>query len=134
MVAEVQGNTMKWFYKAVNHDRNYQIRPYSPSDTKTEYVKANIFNYSPDTWGKPEWWENGVKVADMEFAKGEYDPAYLLIYAEHQEQKLNKYSRAYSKPAKSPYLFRVKPSAGVRSGEIRVTDQFGVTYTQKVEW
>jgi hypothetical protein len=28
----------------------------------------------------------------------------------------------------------VKPSAGVRSGEIRVTDQFGVTYTQKVEW
>jgi hypothetical protein len=134
MVAEVQGNTMKWFYKAVNHDRNYQIRPYSPSDTKTEYVNANIFNYSPDTWGKPEWWENGVKVADMEFAKGEYDPAYLLIYAEHQEQKLNKYSRAYSKPAKSPYLFRVKPSAGVRSGEIRVTDQFGVTYTQKVEW
>jgi hypothetical protein len=26
------------------------------------------------------------------------------------------------------------PTAGVRSGEIRVTDQFGKTYIQKVEW
>ena len=134
MVAEVDGDTMTWYYKSVGHDRNYQIRPYSPASTNTEYVKANIWNYSPDTWSKPEWWENGAKVADMEHAKGEYDPAYLKIYAEHQEQKLGKWERAYSKPAKSPYLFRVKPSAGVRSGEIRVTDQFGVTYTQKVEW
>ena len=134
MIAEVNGDTMTWYYKAVGHDRNYQIRPYSPKSTNTEYVKANIWNYSPDTWSKPEWWENGVKVADMEHAKGEYDPAYLKIYAEHQEQKLGKWERGYSKPAKSPYLFRVKPTAGVRSGEIRVTDQFGVTYTQTVEW
>ena len=134
MVAEVNGDEMTWYYKAVGHDRNYQIRHYSPVSTNSEYVKANIWNYSPDTWSKPEWWENGVKVADMEHAKGEYDPAYLKIYAEHQEQKLGKWERAYSKPAKSPYLFRVKPTAGVRSGEIRVTDQFGVTYTQKVEW
>jgi hypothetical protein len=97
-------------------------------------VKVNIWNYSPDTWSAVEWWENGVKVADMELAKGEFDPAYLKIYAEHQEQKLGKYERAYSKPSKTPNLYRVKPSAGVRVGEIRVTDQFGVTYTQKVEW
>ncbi|MBR5105062.1 MAG: calcineurin-like phosphoesterase C-terminal domain-containing protein [Alistipes sp.] len=134
MVAEVTGDTMTWFYKTVGHDRNYQIRPYSPTSTNTEYVKANIWNYSPDTWSKPEWWENGVKVADMEIAKGEFDPAYLKIYAEHQEQKLNKWSRAYSKPSKSPNLFRVKPTAGVRSGEIRVTDQFGTTYIQEVKW
>jgi hypothetical protein len=70
----------------------------------------------------------------MEHAKGEYDPAYLKIYAEHQQQKLSKKSRDYSKPHKTPYLYRVKPSEGVRSGEIRVTDHFGVTYTQKVEW
>ncbi len=134
IIAEVNGDTMTWYYKTVDQGRNYQIRTYSPKSTNTEYVKANVWNYSPDTWSTPEWWENGVKVADMEFAKGEHDPAYLQIYAEHQEQKLNKYARSYSKPAKSPYLFRVKPSAGVRSGEVRVTDQFGVTYTQTVEW
>ena len=134
MVAEVKGDKMEWYYKTVGHDRNYQMRVYSPTVTKTEYVKVNIWNYSADTWSAIEWWENGAKVADMEHAKGEADPAYLEIYAEHQQQKLNKYSRAYSKPAKSPYLYRVKPSAGVRSGEIRVTDQFGVTYTQQVVW
>ena len=134
MVAEVKGDKMEWYYKTVGHDRNYQMRVYSPTVTKTEYVKVNIWNYSADTWSAIEWWENGAKVADMEHAKGEADPAYLEIYAEHQQQKLNKYSRAYSKPAKSPYLYRVKPSAGVRSGEIRVTDPFGNTYTQKVEW
>ena len=40
----------------------------------------------------------------------------------------------YAKPAKSRYMFRVKPSEGVRSGEVRVTDNFGKTYTEKVEW
>lgn len=134
MVAEVKGDTMEWYYKSVGHERNYQMRTYSPKATNTEYVKVNIWNYSPDTWSAVEWWENGVKVANMEYAKGEYDPAYLEIYAEHQEQKLGKYERAYSKPSKTPNLYRVKPSAGVREGEVRVTDQFGVTYTQKVAW
>jgi hypothetical protein len=110
------------------------MRVYTPTDTKSAYVKANIWNYSVDTWSAIEWWENGQKVAEMEHAKGEFDPDYLKIYAEHQQEKLGKTERNYSKPVKSPYLFRVKPSEGVRSGEIRVTDQFGVTYTQKVEW
>lgn len=134
MVAEVKGDKMEWYYKTAGHDRNYQMRVYTPKATNTEYVKVNIWNYSADTWSAIEWWENGQKVAEMEHAKGEADPAYLKIYAEHQEQKLNKYARAYSRPAKSPYLYRVKPSAGVREGEIRVTDSFGNTYTEKVAW
>ena len=134
MVAEVKGGKMEWYYKTVGHDRNYQMRVYTPAETNSEYVKVNIWNYSADTWSAIEWWENGQKVANMEWAKGEHDPAYLQIYAEHQTQKLGKTERRYSKPDKTPYLFRVKPSAGVTAGEIRVTDQFGVTYTQKVEW
>jgi hypothetical protein len=31
-------------------------------------------------------------------------------------------------------MFRVKPSEGVRSGEIRVKDNFGKEYTCKLEW
>jgi hypothetical protein len=31
-------------------------------------------------------------------------------------------------------MFHIKPSEGVRSGEVRVTDNFGKTYVQKVEW
>jgi hypothetical protein len=133
MVAEVKGDKMEWYYKSVGHDRSYQIRAYSPASTGSEYVKANIWNHSPETWSQPEWWENGVKVADMEYSK-EHDPDYLKIYAEHTQQKMGKTERKYSQPSNPPFFFRVKPSAGVRSGEVRVTDQFGVTYTQKVEW
>jgi hypothetical protein len=31
-------------------------------------------------------------------------------------------------------MFNIKPSEGCRSGEVRVTDNFGVTYVQTVEW
>jgi hypothetical protein len=134
MVAEVNGGKMEWYYKSVGSGREEQIRAYSPTRTNTEYVKANIWNHSPNLWSTPEWWENGVKVADMEPSKNDYDPDYLKIYAEHNEEKLGKTERKYSMPAKSPYLFRVKPSEGVRSGEIRVTDNFGVTYVKRVTW
>ena len=134
MVAEVKGDKMEWYYKTVGKDRSYQMRVYTPTTTNSEYLKVNIWNYSADTWSAIEWWENGQKVAEMEHAKGEFDPDYLKIYAEHQQQKLGAKEREYSKPVKTPYLFRVKPSAGVTSGEIRVTDHFGVTYTEKVEW
>lgn len=133
MVAEVKGNSMEWYYKTAGKDRSYQMRVYTP-DVEGGYVKANIWNYSKDTWSAIEWWENGQKVAEMEHAKGEFDPDYLKIYAQHQQQKLGKTERNYSKPDRTPFLFRVKPSDGVREGEIRVTDHFGVTYTEKVAW
>lgn len=133
MVANVKGDKMEWYYKSVERSGDYQMRAYSPIRTNSEYVKVTIWNHSPETWSKPEWWENGVKVADMELSK-EHDLDYLDIYAEHNQQKLGKTERNYSKPSKSPFFFRVKPSEGVRSGEVRVTDQFGVTYTQEVRW
>ena len=134
MVAEVKGDKMEWAYKSVDMGINHQMRVYSPSRTESEYVKVNIWNHSPDTWGKPEWWENGQKVADMEVVKNEFDLDYLKIYAEHNAEKLGKTERRYSKPAKVPFLFRVKPSEGVRAGEVRVTDQFGKCYVQEVRW
>lgn len=134
MVAEVNGDKMEWYYKAVGHDRDYQMRVYSPARTQSEYVKVNIWNHSPETWGTPEWWENGVKVADMVCTGKEFDPDYLKIYAQHNSEKMGNTERKYSKPAKVPFLFRVVPTAGVRSGEVRVTDNFGKTYIQKVEW
>lgn len=133
MVAEVDGDNMQWYYKAAGHDRDYQMRTYSPVTTRSEYVKVNIWNHTPGSWSTPEWWENGVKVADMEASK-EHDPDYLKIYAQHNEQKLGTTERKYSQPSRSPFIFRVKPSEGVRSGEVRVTDNFGVTYTQTVTW
>ena len=134
MVAEVDGDKMEWYYKTVGHDRDYQMRIYSPVQTESGYVKVNVWNHSPEGWSTPEWWENGVKVADMLSASKEYDIDYLKIYAQHSNEKMGNTERKYSKPAKVPFLFKIVPTAGVRSGEVRVTDNFGRTYIQKVEW
>ena len=133
MVVEVDGEDVKWWYKTVGHDRNYQMRTYSPLRTGDGYVKANIWNYSSDSkWSAVEWWENGKKVGEFEqFA--EEDPDYVKIYNE-QLSHLKGRAAGYAKPEKSRYMFRIKPSEGARSGEVRVTDNFGTTYTEKVEW
>ncbi len=132
MVVEVDGEDIKWWYKTVGHDRNYQMRTFSPLRTGDDYVKVSIWNYTPGTWSPIEWWENGKKVGEFErFA--EPDPDYVQIFTEKLSH-LKGTAKNYAKPRKSNYMFRIKPSEGVRSGEIRVTDNFGVTYTEKVEW
>ena len=131
IVVDVEGNNFEWYYKAVGKERDHQMRVYSPLRTGDGFVKATIWNYSKDFWSNPEWWENGVKVADLEFAP-DFDPDYLEIYK--TLQNLKGLAADYAKPAKSRFMFRVKPSEGIRSGEVRVTDNFGVTYTQKIEW
>ena len=133
MVVHVDGENIDWWYKTVGHDRSYQMRAYSPTITGDGYVKANIWNYSADSrWSAVEWWENGQKVGEFE-KFSEFDPAYVKLHTE-QLGHLRGLAAKYAKPSKSRYMFRIKPSEGVRSGEIRVTDNFGVTYTEKVEW
>lgn len=130
MVVEVDGSDVKWWYKVLGKDRNYQMRPYTPTRTGDGYLKVNIWNYTVGTWSAVEWWENGVKVGEFEKHR-EPDSDYAILYADyiarHPKSK-------YGKPGKSDFMFRIKPSEGVRSGEIRVTDNFGTTYSEKVEW
>ena len=132
MVVEVDGENFEWWYKSVGYDRSHQMRTYSPIRTGDGYVKANIWNYTDGYWSDVEWWENGQKVGTFEhFA--EFDPAYVELHATRLTH-LRGTAAKYAKPGKSRYMFRIKPSEGVRSGEIRVTDNFGKTYTAKVEW
>ena len=130
MVVEVDGEDIKWWYKSIGRDRNYQMRPYTPAVTGDGYLKVNIWNYTTGIWSPIEWWENDKKVGEFDKHK-EIDLNYLKLIEEHKA----KYPKSNIKPnTHSDYMFRIKPSEGVRSGEIRVTDNFGVTYTEKVEW
>lgn len=132
MVVDVKGGELTWYYKSVNKDKSHQMRVYSPEVTRDGYVKANIWNYTKDYWSAPEWYENGVKVATMEkFC--EEDPVYVELFSSLKEG-LSGRTLSYTEPIKSEYMFRIKPTPGVRKGEVRVTDNFGVTYTQEVEW
>ena len=132
MVMEVDGEDIKWWYKTVGQGRDYQMRAYSPTRTGDGYVKVNIWNYSKDNWGPVEWWVDGTKVGEFEKFP-EPDPDYVELHTTKLSH-LKGTAAAYAVPDKSDYMFRLKPAEGVHSGEIRVKDNFGITYTQKVEW
>ena len=126
MVVNVHGTELDWYYKSVGHDRDYQMRAYPPSRTVDGSVKVNIWNWS-EGWSTPEWYEGGEKIADMEFTPG-VDPDYYDIF----ETVDNQTTRKYCKPSTESVIFSVHPTPGATSGEIRVSDMFGKTYTLSV--
>ena len=127
-VVDVDGEEVSWYYLCCGKDRNDQMKVYPPMRTGGEYVMANIWAHD-NKWGAVEWWENGVKVGEME-AHDALDPDYVDLYA----TVTNKTTRKYCKPINSFHMFRIKPSEGVREGEVRVTDRFGNLHTKKVSW
>ena len=128
MVMNVRGENVDWWYKGVGTGKDYQMRAYSPERTGDGTVKVNVWNWS-EGWSLPEWYENGVKVADMEPTPG-IDPDYKILYDAYDNQT----NRKYCTPSEECDIFSVTPSAGVNAGEIRITDLFGNIYTQSVNW
>lgn len=130
IVADVRGKDMTWRFKCIDKDTDYQMKVYSPVRNKTEYVKAMIWNWAEDFWTQPEWWENGVKIAELEKVE-DYDIDYQERYAAWKQQETSDETWGEQKPVT---MFRVKPSDNIRNGEVRVTDYFGNTYTQAIDW
>ena len=125
LVVEVDGDDLKWYHKTIgNDDRDFQMTVFTPAQTGNDYLFANVW-YWDTKWGSVEWWENGKKAGEME---------------RHSRVDLN-FDREYRKANKGVgtkektwHMFRIKPTPGVRSGIVKVTDRFGRTYEQQVEW
>ena len=128
MVVDVDGDDVSWHYHSCGKGRDSQMRVYSPSRTQSGYVMANVWTWD-EAWGPVEWWENGVKIGEMEPCE-EFDPDYVDLYATVPRKAIRKYCA----PIKSFHMFRIKPSPGVKSGEVRVTDRFGTIYAEQVNW
>ena len=128
MVVNVSGERVDWYYKGVGYGKDYQMRVYAPDAEGDGSVKVNIWNWS-EGWSTPAWYENGVKVADMEFTPG-VDPAYFALFQTCD----NPTTRKYCTPSTEAMLFSVTPSESCKGGEVRVTDMFGNAYSQKIEW
>lgn len=92
------------------------------------YVWCNPYMYD-NTWSIPEWWENGSKVSDMEDMRSTqmYDPYFRWACTSLQHVGLGD-------EVKHDHIFRIKPSDGVREGEVHVTDRFGNAIVRKVSW
>lgn len=124
-VYEISGNKMNnWYYKSVNHDKDYQVRMIEPNSLgdKDGYVVANVWNYD-NTW-KVELLEDGVSQGEMGRYTDYAPEVFALVKSLNISENTNWYMKTHN-------LFRMKPKSPDSELSIKVTDRFGNIYLQK---
>ena len=119
-VFDMDGNSIKWIYKGCGHPLDYQMKVYTDLPEYPGEVIANVWDYDP-SW-KVEYFEDGVKVCDMERFKAQ-DPLAKELYKDPSSLK-----RTWVYAAPTENMFRATRSPEAKSVEVRVTDRFGRIY------
>ena len=123
-VFDMDGSDIEWIYKGCGHPLDYQMKVYTDLADYPGEIIANVWDYDP-AW-KVEYFEDGVKVCDMERFKAQ-DPLAKELYKDPSSLK-----RTWVYAAPTDNMFRAKISETAKTQEIRVTDRFGRTYTKKI--
>ena len=121
---EINGSDISWKYIGCGHPEDYQMKVYVDDEQHQGYVVANIWDYDP-AW-KVEYFEDGVKVCDMEQFKTQ-DPLARELYKDPSSLK-----RTWVYAAPTENMFRAKHSAQAKTLEVRATDRFGRVYSQTI--
>ena len=122
---DMDGDKSTWIYKGCGHPLDYQMKVYVDDPTFPGEVIANVWDYDP-TW-KVEYFEDGVKVCDMERFMDK-DPLARELYKDQSKLKRN-----WVYAARTENMFRAKKSEDAKKLEVRVTDRFGRVYTKAIE-
>ena len=120
----MDGDDMSWIYKGCGHPLDYQMKVYLDDPDHQGYVVANIWDYDPQ-W-KVEYFEDGVKVCDMERFR-DHDPLAKELYKDPSKLK-----RTWVHSMATDNMFRARHSPEAKVLEVRAPDRFGRTYTQKI--
>lgn len=121
---EINGSDISWKYIGCGHPEDYQMKIYVDDEQHQGYVVANIWDYDP-AW-KVEYFEDGVKVCDMEQFKAQ-DPLARELYKDPSSLK-----RTWVYAAPTENMFRAKHSGQAKTLEVRATDRFGRVYSQTI--
>jgi hypothetical protein len=125
-VYHVDGTQLKWYYKATEQSKAYQLALYSEDLTDQKRVIANVWNWDPQ-W-KVEYWIDGQPKGDMENTKG-FDPLAVKLYL---GDKLPVQGRYFAEPKKTDHLFMAHLSADAKKIKVVATDRFGDKYESEL--
>ena len=123
-VYEVNGAEVKWFFKSVGRNRDYQMRVYPPHTTD-DYgadVVVNIWNWDRN-W-KVEWFEDGEPMGEMNRFEG-LDPEVKKAYSDKEKLDFK-----WIVPVNTDHLFRVTPKRKNSEISVVATDPFGQKHTE----
>lgn len=123
-VFDMDGDKVEWIYKGSGHPLDYQMKVYTGLEGYPGQVIANVWDYDP-LW-KVEYFEDGVKVCDMERFKAQ-DPLAAELYKDPSSLKR---SWVYAAPTEN--MFKADISQDARSLEVRITDRFGRIYSKTI--
>ena len=123
-VFDMDGSDIEWIYKGCGHPLDYQMKVYTDLADYPGEIIANVWDYDP-AW-KVEYFEDGVKVCDMERFRTQ-DPLAKELYKDPSSLK-----RTWVYAAPTDNMFRAKISETAKTQEIRVTDRFGRVYTKTI--
>jgi hypothetical protein len=152
---EINNSALKWTYKSIGHDVDYQFRTYDLNKvhlTKEKYAPAytgtawntyaaeyanpnqndnevliNVWNYDTD-W-TVEVTENGATLpVTRVYAR---DPLHIISYSAKRLNQ-NNVPTADFVTAQSAHLFKVKASSSTSTLQIKVSDSFGRVYTENM--
>ena len=121
---EIDGDQITWQYKPSGLPLDAQFKIYVDDPHHPGCVVANVWDYDP-LW-KVEYFEDGVKVCDMERFKAQ-DPDAREYYKDPSSLKRN---WVWAMPTEN--LFRANYSPDAKVLEVRVTDRFGRNFVKTV--
>jgi len=126
-VYEVNGSEIAWYYKAVGHDKNYQLRTYPVGKVKEKPTAfaVNVWNWDPQ-W-KVEWLEDDVLKGELT-PEVAYDPWSLELHEGAEKPA----KRSWIEPELTDHMFFAIPSPAAKKIVVRVTDRFKNVYQQEV--
>ncbi len=121
-VYEVEGTELKWHYKSVGKNKDYQLSTQVYTNEKGEKeLQANVWNWDPQ-W-KVEWWADGTYQGTLQNVTA-FDPQTVALYLGKELPK----GRPFVEPKKTEHVFPVTVPAGARQLKIVATDRFGKKY------
>src|SRR5690606_2844481 len=154
-VWEMNGTDIKWFYKSIGYEKDYQFRAYDLNNVHisaaTYLPNANAqhqamlnqyaFNFANannnnevliNVWGyDPQWvisvTENGNPLPVERIQSR--DPLHIISYP---MMRLNANTTPTFNSANTSHMFKVQASAPTTSLNISVTDRFGNIYTESM--
>ena len=116
MIVDVDGDELRWHYKATGHPLTYQATVYGPGEfaSQRDYVVANVWDYDPKC--KVEWLQDGRPMGEMEQFT-DVDEGY------------NSHCGEGKADAKTAHLFRCRPQGKFKEVQVVFTNRFGERFT-----
>ncbi len=127
-VYEVDGEEIRWRYKATGEPPDHQIRVYAAGadPDAPDQVLANVWDHDP-AW-EVVWFEDGSPRGRMD-RRVRTDPMSVELHAGRDRPP----RRTWVEPVPTGHLFHAPLSPGTRDVRVEATDRFGRVYTAALD-